>query len=152
ATAQHGEHARRETSRSRAIALHYQTDGPYTPHHRPLPRKAPTTRLHGVPGRKGRDTAIFMARQSELFTSPSRTTDRRPAASAPLAERMRAKTIEEFVGQRHLLGPWRLLSDLLASGRVESLILWGPPGSGKTTLAHLLSEKAGGPRATFSAV
>jgi putative ATPase len=93
-----------------------------------------------------------MARQSELFTSPSRTTDRRPAASAPLAERMRAKTIDEFVGQRHLLGPGRLLSDLLAAGRVESLILWGPPGSGKTTLAHLLSEKAGGPRATFSAV
>jgi putative ATPase len=92
-----------------------------------------------------------MPRQSELFPSGARIEGRR-AANAPLAERMRPHTIDEFVGQRHLLGPGRLLSDLLAAGRVESLILWGPPGTGKTTLAHLLAEAAGGPSASFSAV
>jgi putative ATPase len=92
-----------------------------------------------------------MARQSELFPTRARA-ERRAGAVAPLAERMRPRTIDEFVGQRHLLGPGRLLSDLLAAGRVESLILWGPPGTGKTTLAHLLAAAAGGPTATFSAV
>ena len=53
---------------------------------------------------------------------------------APLAERMRPMTLDEFVGQRHLLGPGKLLHSLLAQGRLTSLILWGPPGSGKTTL------------------
>jgi putative ATPase len=95
-----------------------------------------------------------MPRQSELFPSGARR-DRRPgrtAATAPLAERMRPRTVAEFVGQTHLLGPGRLLSDLLSAGRVESLILWGPPGTGKTTLAHLLGNAAGGPTASFSAV
>src|SRR6185436_2515834 len=78
--------------------------------------------------------------------------ERHPHATAPLAERMRPRTIDEFVGQRHLLGSGRLLSDLLAAGRVESLILWGPPGTGKTTLARLLAAAAGGPTARFSAV
>jgi putative ATPase len=92
-----------------------------------------------------------MPRQSELF--PTRApVERRPHATAPLAERMRPRTVDEFVGQRHLLGSGRLLSDLLAAGRVESLILWGPPGTGKTTLAHLLAAAAGGPTAKFSAV
>ena len=92
-----------------------------------------------------------MPRQSELF--PTRApVERRPHAAAPLAERMRPRTVDEFVGQRHLLGSGRLLSDLLAAGRVESLILWGPPGTGKTTLAHLLAAAAGGPTAKFSAV
>ncbi len=91
-----------------------------------------------------------MARQSELF--PTARADRGSRASAPLAERMRPRTIDEFVGQRHLLGSGRLLSDLLAAGRVESLILWGPPGTGKTTLARLLAAAAGGPTAKFSAV
>ncbi len=93
-----------------------------------------------------------MPRQPELFPTVARAERRRTAAAAPLAERMRPRPIREFVGQRHLLGPGRILSDLLAAGRVESLILWGPPGSGKTTLAHLLGEAAGGPTATFSAV
>jgi len=92
-----------------------------------------------------------MPRQSELFPSGARP-DRRPSAAAPLAERMRPRTIAEFVGQRQLLGTGRLLSDMLASGRLESLLLWGPPGSGKTTLAHLLAAAAGGPSIAFSAV
>jgi putative ATPase len=92
-----------------------------------------------------------VARQSELFPTTTRD-ERRPSAQAPLAERMRPRTIDEYVGQRHLLGPGRLLADLLATGRVESLILWGPPGTGKTTLARLLAEAAGGPSVRFSAV
>src|SRR4029450_9712030 len=88
-----------------------------------------------------------MARM-DLFSHRAKK-DRR---GQPLAERMRPRTVDEFVGQRHLLGPGRLLSDLLAAGRVESLILWGPPGTGKTTLAHLLAAAAGGPSAAFSAV
>jgi putative ATPase len=92
-----------------------------------------------------------MARQSEMFPTAARA-ERRRSSSAPLAERMRPRTIDEFVGQRHLLGRGRLLSDLLTAGRVESLILWGPPGTGKTTLAHLLAGAAGGPSASFSAV
>jgi putative ATPase len=93
-----------------------------------------------------------MPRQSELFPGASPKADRRVGTAAPLAERMRPRTIDEFVGQRKLLGPGRLLSDMLATGRVESLILWGPPGSGKTTLAHLLADRAGGPSVAFSAV
>jgi putative ATPase len=91
-----------------------------------------------------------MSRQPELFP-------RAPAAApvshrSPLAERMRPRTVDEFVGQRHLLGPGRVLRDLLAAGRLESLILWGPPGTGKTTLARLLGEASGVRTVGFSAV
>jgi putative ATPase len=65
---------------------------------------------------------------------------------------MRPRTLEEFVGQRQLLGPGRVLRDMLESGQVESLILWGPPGSGKTTLAHLLATTSGAHAVSFSAV
>src|SRR5262245_13467179 len=91
-----------------------------------------------------------MSRQPELFP-------RAPAAApastrTPLAERMRPRTVDEFVGQQHLLGPGRVLRDLLAGGRLESLILWGPPGTGKTTLARLLGEASGVRTVAFSAV
>src|SRR5262245_21067371 len=92
-----------------------------------------------------------MVRQSELFPAASRA-KRRPGVAAPLAERLRPRSVAELVGQHHLLGPGRLVSDMLATGRIESLILWGPPGSGKTTLAHLLAAAAGGPSIAFSAV
>jgi len=58
----------------------------------------------------------------------------------PLAERMRPRTLEELVGQRHLIGAGRILSDLAPGRAIPSLILWGPPGSGKTTLARLLGD------------
>src|SRR3954470_20413729 len=58
----------------------------------------------------------------------------------PLAERMRPRSLEELVGQRHLVGPGRILSGLTPGRPIPSLILWGPPGSGKTTLARLLGE------------
>ncbi|MCC7183633.1 MAG: replication-associated recombination protein A [Rhodocyclaceae bacterium] len=64
-----------------------------------------------------------------------------PAAPAqPLAERLRPQDLEAFVGQKHLLGPGRPLRVAIETGTLHSLILWGPPGVGKTTLAHLLAR------------
>src|SRR6266498_4502319 len=72
--------------------------------------------------------------------------------SQPLAERMRPTSLQEFVGQEHLLGPGKLLSGMVDSGKLGSLILWGPPGSGKTTLAQILAQSAGAVCVHFSAV
>jgi putative ATPase len=76
----------------------------------------------------------------------------REAASQPLATRMRPLNLEGVVGQEHLLGPGKLLTAMLRSGKLRSLILWGPPGSGKTTLAQILAASAGAACVHFSAV
>jgi putative ATPase len=65
---------------------------------------------------------------------------------------MRPRSLAEFVGQEHLLGPGRLLSGMVNSRQLRSLILWGPPGSGKTTLARILAESAGAACVHFSAI
>ena len=63
---------------------------------------------------------------------------REPAA--PLAERLRPRTLDEVVGQSHILGPGKPLRLAFESGKPHSMILWGPPGVGKTTLARLMAE------------
>lgn len=72
--------------------------------------------------------------------------------AAPLAERMRPSTIEAVVGQRHLLGTGKPLSAALASGKAHSMLFWGPPGVGKTTLARLLSDRFAADFIAISAV
>jgi putative ATPase len=64
----------------------------------------------------------------------------KPEPAAPLAERLRPKSIDELVGQRHLVGPGKPLRLAFESGKPHSMILWGPPGSGKTTLAGLMAQ------------
>tara|TARA_R110000868_G_scaffold29330_2_gene109016 strand:+ start:1421 stop:2725 length:1305 start_codon:yes stop_codon:yes gene_type:complete len=64
-------------------------------------------------------------------------------APRPLADRLRPQTLEEVVGQDHLIGPKGPLGRMLAQGHLSSIILWGPPGTGKTTIARLLADKVG---------
>ncbi len=73
---------------------------------------------------------------------PANVADLFPATlpAAPLAERLRPRTIDEVIGQRHLLGPGKPLAVAFHSGKLHSMILWGPPGVGKTTLARLMAE------------
>ncbi len=70
----------------------------------------------------------------------------------PLAFRMRPRTLDEFVGQEHLLAPGKPLRTAIEADRIGSMILWGPPGSGKTTLAHVIAKMTGSDFVFFSAV
>jgi putative ATPase len=74
-------------------------------------------------------------------SEPSRERKKGPAKDAPLAERMRPETIEEILGQESLLGPGEPLHNALQGGDVFSMVLWGPPGSGKTTLANAIRHQ-----------
>src|SRR5947209_1601414 len=85
----------------------------------------------------------------ELFEQPASAAGPPPG---PLADRMRPRSIDEIVGQEHLLGPGRVLRAALERGELHSMILWGPPGSGKTTLASLMAHVMGARFVAFSAV
>ncbi|MFW6151073.1 MAG: replication-associated recombination protein A [Chloroflexota bacterium] len=82
-----------------------------------------------------------MAEQSRLFeTGRTRTSEQGPQGNVPLAARMRPRTFDEFVGQAHLVGEDRVFRRSIEADQLPSMILWGPPGSGKTTLASLIAN------------
>jgi putative ATPase len=77
-------------------------------------------------------------RSGSLFPEPGGNEAREPRADAPLADRVRPRTLDEILGQEEVLGPGRPLRRAIEQDQLRSLILWGPPGSGKTTLAHVI--------------
>ena len=81
--------------------------------------------------------------QSSLFDNPN---------NEPLASRMRPKSLEEFLGQEHLIGEGKILRKIIESDNVSSMIFWGPPGVGKTTLARIIATQTRSEFVTFSAV
>src|SRR5271165_3702090 len=79
--------------------------------------------------------------------------DGRPKRSrAPLAERMRPRTFDEFVGQEAIVGSGRLLRRAIEADQLTSIILWGPPGTGKTTIANIVAHETDATFATLNAV
>ena len=72
--------------------------------------------------------------------------------SEPLAERLRPRTLDDYIGQKHLVGEGAVLRKMIDAGRISSFILWGPPGVGKTTLAHIIANRLQTPFYTLSAV
>ncbi|MGH6729622.1 MAG: replication-associated recombination protein A, partial [Sphingomicrobium sp.] len=82
---------------------------------------------------------------SDLFSDDevSAASPKVPPANAPLADRLRPETLAEIVGQEHLTGPDGAIGRMVAAGRLASMILWGPPGTGKTSLARLLAAAVG---------
>jgi putative ATPase len=88
--------------------------------------------------------------QSDLFDDDEPSTPSR--GDAPLAERMRPRSFDEIVGQQDVLGPGRPLREAIERDRLQSIILWGPPGTGKTTIARLVAERTKARFVSFSAV
>jgi putative ATPase len=93
----------------------------------------------------------FEMRRRATDLSPGLFKPKRSAAQ-PLAYRIRPRALDEVVGQDHLLGPSRLLRQMAVTGALHSIILWGPPGTGKTTIARLLTETSGAMFRSISAV
>ncbi len=89
---------------------------------------------------------------ADLFNPDDGSAPVSPSAQAPLADQLRPATLDEVVGQAHLVGPEGAIGRMVAAGKLSSLILWGPPGTGKTTIARLLAAAVGLRFAAISAV
>src|SRR5438876_7144916 len=87
-----------------------------------------------------------------MFLFPDEAPRLEDAAPAPLAERMRPRTFDEFVGQEDLLAPGKPLREAIERDLLQSIILWGPPGTGKTTLARIIADTTKARFVSFSAV
>ena len=83
-------------------------------------------------------------KQESLFSNQPQNT--------PLASRVRPKDLDQFVGQQHLLGTGKILREIIENDQVSSMIFWGPPGVGKTTLAEIIARKTQSSFLSFSAV
>src|SRR3954467_6269844 len=89
---------------------------------------------------------------ADLFASDPPPPSAAPAENAPLADRLRPTRLDEVVGQDHLTGPEGAIGRMVAAGKLASMILWGPPGTGKTTIARLLADAVGMRFVAISAV
>jgi putative ATPase len=92
---------------------------------------------------------------ADLFADdlpPQRKENEPAAADAPLADRLRPRALADVVGQEHITGPEGAIGRMVAAGRLSSMILWGPPGTGKTSIARLLADSVGMRFVAISAV
>ncbi len=95
---------------------------------------------------------LFLMKMDELFEDQTEKPREESLEFSPLAERMRPRRLEDFFGQEHLVGKGRMLRQLAEGNKITNLIFWGPPGSGKTTLARILAQTSDAHFLSFSAV